>query len=160
MVRLQAFVRGFQRELHSDRRVPGNLIQNGLGTANQIICRDDFVDEADAIGFLSGNRLAREDQLQRSTFSDEARQTLRSTTTGQQAQLDFGLAEFGMLGRNPHCASHCRFATATKRKAIDRGDHWLAEVFNEVQHTLPEPARLLRVVGIAQHFASVAAAVR
>src|SRR5882672_7094286 len=88
---LQPLVRGLQRELHSDRRVGHDLLQNRLGTIDQARCRNDFVDEANAIGFLRGNRLTREDQLQRTTLSHQTRQTLRSATARQQAQLDFGL---------------------------------------------------------------------
>src|ERR1700676_173616 len=123
---LQPLVRGLQRELHSDRRVGRDLLQNRLGTVNQAGCRNDFVDEVDAIGFLCRDRFAGEDQLQRSTLSHQTRQTLRSATAGQQPQLDFGLPKSGMFRRDPHCASHCRLATAAERKTIDRRDHRLA----------------------------------
>src|ERR1700730_524989 len=142
---LQPLVRGLQRELHSDRRIGHDLLQNRFGTVNQAACINHFVDEADAIGFLRGNRLAREDQLQRATLAHQTRQTLRSATAGQQAQLDFGLPKSGMFRRDPYRASHCRLATSAQRKAIDGPDHRLAEVFDEVQHTLPEPAGPLRV---------------
>src|SRR6476660_9753291 len=145
---LQPLVRRLQGELHSDRRVGRDLLQDRLGTLNQTGCGDDFVDEANAIGFLRGNRLAREDQLQRTTLPHKTRQTLRSATAGQQAQLDFGLPKSGMLRRDPHRASHCRLAAAAKRKAVDRRNHRLAEIFDEVQHTLPEAAGLLRIVGV------------
>src|ERR1700686_2147221 len=140
---LQPPVRGLQRELHSDWGVGRDLLQNRLGTVNQAGCGNDFVDEADAIGFLGRDRFASEDQLQRPTLSHQTRQTLRSATAGQQAQLDFGLPKSGMFRRDPHCASHCRLATTAERKTIDRRDHRLAEIFDEVQHTLPEPAGLL-----------------
>src|SRR4029077_12688287 len=91
LVGLQPLVRSLQRELHGDRRVGRDLLQNRLGTVNQAGCRNDFIDEANAMGFLRGNRLAGEDQLQRTTLSHQTRQTLRSATAGQQAQLHFGL---------------------------------------------------------------------
>src|SRR5216683_4910281 len=75
----------FQRELYGDWRIGHDLLQNRLGTVNKTGCRNDFVDEANAIGLLRGNRFAREDQLQRTTLSHQARQTLRSATAWQQA---------------------------------------------------------------------------
>src|SRR5258707_9810779 len=60
---LQSLVRGLQRELHGDWRVGRDLLQDSLRSVNQAGCRNDFVDEADAIGLLRGNRFAREDQL-------------------------------------------------------------------------------------------------
>src|SRR5713226_3239564 len=60
---LQPLVRGLQRELHSDRRVGCDRLQDGLGTVNQAGCWNDFVDQANAIGLLRGNRFACENQL-------------------------------------------------------------------------------------------------
>src|ERR1700676_3714125 len=114
---LQPPVRGLQRELHSDWGVGRDLLQNRLGTVNQAGCRNDFVDEAYAIGLLRGNRLAREDQLQRTTLSHQARQALRSATAGQQAQLDLGLPKSGVLRRDSYRAGHCRLAASAQRKA-------------------------------------------
>src|ERR1700688_670832 len=64
---LQPPVHRLQGELHSDRRISHDLLQNRLGTVNQAGCRNDFIDEANAIGFLCRGRFAGEDQLQRST---------------------------------------------------------------------------------------------
>src|SRR5258707_7204973 len=97
---LQPLVRGLQRELHSDRRVGHDLLQNRLGAVNQAGCRNDFIDEANAIGFLRGNRLACQNQLQRTALAHQTRQTLGSATAGQQAELDFGLPKSGMLRRD------------------------------------------------------------
>jgi hypothetical protein len=58
------------------------------------------------------------------------------------------LPKFGVLRGNPHRASHCRLAASAQRKAIDRRDHRLTEIFDVVQHALPEPAGLLRLIGI------------
>src|SRR5258708_9019357 len=120
----------FQRELYGDRRVGGDLLQDRLGASDEIGRGDNFVDQADAIGFLRRDRFAREDQLQRTALADQARQPLRAATASQQAQLDFGLPELGMLGGDPDGASHCRLAAAAKRKAIDRSDHRLADIFD------------------------------
>src|SRR6202166_4762639 len=77
---LQPLVRRLQGELHGDRRIGRYLLQNRLGAVNQAGCSNDFIDEANAIGFLRGNRLAREDQLQGTTLAHQTRQTLGSAT--------------------------------------------------------------------------------
>src|SRR5450755_4120828 len=120
---LQPLVRRLQGELHSDRRIGHDLLQNRLGTVNQAGCRNDLVDETDAIGLLRGNRLAGQDQLQRAALSHQPRQALRAAATGQQAQLDFGLPKSGVLRCDPHRASHCRLTAAAKGKSVDRRDH-------------------------------------
>src|SRR5271154_756544 len=99
------------------------------------------------MGFLGGNRLACKDQVQRTTLTHKSRQTLRSAPARQKAQLHLGLSKSDMLSGDPDRTRHCRLATTTQRKAIDRRDYRLAEVFDEIQHTLPIPAGLLRIVG-------------
>src|SRR5258706_4665520 len=136
----------FQRELYGDRRVGGDLLQDRLGASDEIGRGDNFVDEADAIGLRGRDRFAGEDQLQRTALADQARQALRAATAWQQPEFHLGLPELGMFGGDPDGASHRRLAAAAERKAIDRRDHRLAEIFDEVQHTLPEPAGLLRIV--------------
>src|SRR5450755_488383 len=80
---LQSPVRGLQGELHSDRSVSRDLLQDRLRTLDQAGRGNDFVDETNAIGVLRGNRFAREDELQRTALSYQARQALRSTTARQ-----------------------------------------------------------------------------
>src|SRR5712672_1871338 len=70
----------FQREFYGDRRVGRDLLQDGLGASDEIGGGDNFVDEADAIGFLGRDRFAGEDQLQRTALADQARQALRAAT--------------------------------------------------------------------------------
>src|SRR5206468_2688398 len=77
-------------------------------------------------------------------LADQSRQALRATAARNKAELDFGLAELCVLYRDPDGASHRRLAAAAERKAIDRRDHRLAEVFDQIENLLSEPARLLR----------------
>src|ERR1700689_5388434 len=63
LARVHPLVGRFQRELHSDRSVGGDLLQDRLGAGDQIGRGDNFVDEADAKGFLGRDRFAGEDQL-------------------------------------------------------------------------------------------------
>ena len=105
--------------------------------------RNDLVDEADAIGLLRADHLSGEDQLQRASLADQPRQTLRSAAAGNEPERDFGLAEFRGLHRDPDGAGHRRLAAAAEREAVDRRDHRLAEVFDEIEDLLSEPAGLL-----------------
>src|SRR5258708_7328482 len=146
---LQPIVRRLQGELHGDRSVGRDLLQDRLGTVNQAGCGNDFVDEANAIGFLRRDRFAGEDQLQRTALADQARQALRTATAGQQAELHLGLSELGMFGGDSDRASHRRLAASAKRKAIDGCDHRLAKIFNQVEHALTEPAGFLPPLGTA-----------
>src|SRR5882672_283555 len=75
---VHSLVGRFQRELYGDRRVGGDLLQDRLGASDEIGRGDDFVDEANAIGFLGRDRLAGENELQRAALADQARQALRA----------------------------------------------------------------------------------
>ena len=53
-----------------------------------------------------------------------------------------------MFSGDPDGASHRCLAAAAERKAIDRRDHRLAEIFNQIEHALTEAAGFLRLIGI------------
>src|SRR5258708_9835662 len=108
---LQPLVRCLQGELHGDRCIGHDLLQNRLGTINHAGCSNDLVDEPDAIGFLLGNRLASEDQLQRTALSHHPRQTLRSATPAPQPQLNLRLPQSVILRRHPDLTSHLPLPT-------------------------------------------------
>src|SRR5205823_10962420 len=105
--------------------------------------RDDFVNESDAIGFLSADNLSGKNELKRAAFADESRQTLGSATAGNHSQFHFGLTELCVLRGDSNRACHRGFATATKRETIHRCDHRLAEIFDKIENALPKRARLL-----------------
>src|SRR5439155_19624709 len=97
----------------------------------------------DAISFLRADNLSGKNELKRAAFADEARQTLSSAAARDDSQFHFGLTELCVLRGNSNRASHRGFATATKRKAVYRGDHRLAEILDKIENALPERARLL-----------------
>src|SRR5262249_61276326 len=72
------------------------------------------------------------------------RRPLRATAAREQSQLDFGLAELGVLDGDPDGACHGRFATTAERKTIDGCNHRFAEVLDEIEDSLPEAARPFR----------------
>jgi hypothetical protein len=85
--------------------------------------------------------------FQGAILSDQPRQPLRSAAAGKESEGDFGLAELRGVDRDPDRASHRGLATAAERKAVDCGDHGLAEILDEIEDLLPEPAGLLRLEG-------------
>ena len=108
-----------------------NLFQDRFGTRDEIRGRDNFVDQADAISFGCVDRLSGKNELKGPAFPDQPGQALRAASAGKKAQLHFGLAELCVLGGDSDGASHCGFAAAAEREAVDRSDHRLAEILDE-----------------------------
>ena len=119
------------------------FLQNGLGARDQIGGRNDLVDQPDAIGFLRADHLSGQNELQGATLADQPRQSLRATAARDKSERDLGLAEFRGLDRDPDGAGHRRLAAAAEREAIDRRDHRLAEILDQIEDFLAEAARLL-----------------
>ena len=124
--------------VYRDRGVRIDLVQDGFGPRDEICRRHDFVDQADAVGLLCADHLPGEDQLQRPALADQPGQALRSPAAGDDADRDLRLAELGGLDGEPDGAGHRHLAAAAERKAIDRRDHRLAEVLDEIEDLLPE----------------------
>ena len=109
--------------------------------------RHDAVDEADAMRFDGGNLLARQQQLQRATSADEARQALRGGVAGDQPEVDLRLPEPGRVRSDPQRARHRQLAAAAERVAVDGGDHGLAHLLDEIEHVLAAPGVIAAAVG-------------
>src|SRR6266403_1762005 len=142
LARLQSLVHRLERELHGERSVGKDLLQDRLRTRHQLRGGNDLVHEADAVRLLRADRCAGKNQLQRAAFADQPREALCSAATRNDAQRNLGLAELRVLRGDPERAGHGRLATAAERKAIDRGDHRLAEILDQVENRLAERARL------------------
>src|SRR6185295_15717999 len=130
LARLQSLVHRFERELHGERSVGKDLLHYRLRTRHQLRGGNDLVHEADAVRLLRADRCAGKDQLQRAAFTDQSRKALGSAAARNDPQRNLGLTELRVLRGDPERARHGRLATAAKRKAIDRGDHRLAEVLD------------------------------
>ena len=90
---------------------------------------DNFVDEANAKGFRGVDDGAREDHFERGAGADEARQALGAAVSGDEAELDLGLAEARGGGGDAEGTGHGEFAAAAEGEAVDAGDDGLAEGF-------------------------------
>src|SRR3954447_22549873 len=130
---VQALVHRLERVRNGDRGIRKNFLQDGFGTRHQLLGWYDFVDQADAVGFLGGDDLSRENELQGAALSDQPGQALGSPTTREQPQGDFRLAEPGVLRRDPDGAGHGRLAAAAQREPVDGRDHGLTEVLDPVK---------------------------
>ena len=64
---------------------------------------------------------------------------------GRSPSFTSGWPNLAAVNRDPNRAGHRRLAAAAEREAIDRRDHGLAEVLDEIEDLLPETAGPLRI---------------
>ena len=130
---LHSFVHSFERILHRRSERWKRFASEWLRRERSDWRGNNFVDKADAIGFLSVDDFAGENELQRTPFSDQTWKTLRASAARHDSQFHFGLPELCGFGSDPDRAGHGEFTASAKGKAIHRGDHRLAEIFDKVQ---------------------------
>ena len=148
----------FHGVLNRQRRVRNDFLGEGFRAGKQVARGGDFVYQADPVRIVGGNHLAGQHQLHRNTFAHQARQALRSTVAGNDAELHFRLSELGIRTGEAHGAGHGNLAAAAERKAVDTGDHRLSQVLDEVEHRLSPVGVLLAGNGIVfGEFADVGA---
>ena len=107
------------------------------GAADEVAF-DFFADQAISQRLLAADRLARTDHLRGALDADEARQTLRATCAGDDAEVRFGLAgeDAEALLRDARFARHRELDAAAKREAVERGDGRLLHCADDVDATL------------------------
>jgi len=107
----------------------------------RLAARDNFVDEADAIGFLGRDRLPVRISARKRPFPTRRGRLLTCATTWQQPSWTLGVAQkSGMAPPHHLVQALAALAAPPRAKAGDRRDHrGLAEFYDEVQHALPEP---------------------
>ena len=102
---------GRQRERRVDRRLGGH----------------DAGDEPERVGLAGVDRAPGQDQLHRLGLADGPGQALRAAGARDDADLDLGLAELGVVAGHDHVAGHRQLAAATERVAADGRDERLAD---------------------------------
>ena len=80
------------------------------------------------------DRIAADDHLDREFGADRAREPLGTAGTRQQAELHFGQAELGFLGRDAIVACQSDFKTAAERRAVNGGNDRLRRVLHQDKH--------------------------
>jgi hypothetical protein len=102
----------------------------GQGFFEQLVQRHDARDEPGALGLLCIDQTAGEHHVHGLALAHRARQPLRATGAGQDADLDLGLAKARVLGSDDEVAHHRQLAATTECKAGHRGDHRFAHLAN------------------------------
>ena len=134
--RSRPFIDGAERICDGEGRIGGDFEGEGLGALHQLRGGNNFVDQADAVSLLCVDDGAGEQQLERGPAAHEARQPLRASITGNDAQLHLRLAEARVVGSHAQSAGHGQFAASAEGKSLNAGDDRLAERLNAAQNGL------------------------
>ena len=125
--RLIGAVDAFLGDHHRGQRQRGDRGGDLQRLLDQLFRRHHPRDETRALGLGRVHHAAGEAQIHRLGFADEAGEPLGAAGAGNDAELDFRLAEFGAVGGEDEVAHHRQFAAAAEREARDRGDDRLAQ---------------------------------
>ena len=110
--------------------------QHCLGLGKEPVDRDHAIHQSDPVGLRGVDHPAGEQKLERASLADQSRQPGCATVAGTDAELDFRLAEPGMLRRDPDVAGHGQLAPAPEGKAVDGCDDRLAASLQAAEHLL------------------------
>ena len=104
----------------------------------------DLVDRAELQGFLSGNRISADDDLQGLDRADEARQALRAAGTGKDAELHLRKSDPRAGRRDAMMTAERDLEAASEHGAVQRGDDRLRHRLDGIDH-LDQGRRLRRL---------------
>jgi hypothetical protein len=113
-----------------DAREARNGERGAQGFVHEFVEWHHAAHQAGALGFGGVHHAGGEGQVHGFGFAHGARQALGAARTGDDAELDLGLAKLGVVGGDDEVAHHGQLAAATQRKAADGGDHGFANVAN------------------------------
>jgi hypothetical protein len=97
----------------------------------------DFADQAGLLGTAGSDGFAGQDHLHGQRLTDGTQQALGAAGTGDDAEVDFRLAETGVGTGDDDVGAHCQFAAATQGVTIDGGN----QRFGECGDALPVATR-------------------
>src|ERR1700741_3722841 len=75
----------FESEADGDRAVGSDFAQDRFSAGNQVSGRDDFVDQADAIGLVGADHPSLQQELESTALAGTPREPLRAASAGQKA---------------------------------------------------------------------------
>ena len=105
-------------------------IGDGVGDLHRLVHqarqRHHARHQTGALGLGGVHHAAGEDHVHRLGLADRAGEALRAADAGDDAELDLGLAEFGVVGGDDDVALHGELAAAAEREARDRRHDRLA----------------------------------
>ena len=137
-----------------------HLLSERDGALAQFALGHDLIDEAHGQAVLGRHVRAGRHHLQRLLDADDARQALRATCAGQQAEVHLRQPAAGGGHGHAVVGAERDFQAAAQRRAVDRGDHRLGRAFHGVLHVVKAGAALrpaeLGDVGAGDEGAAVA----
>ncbi len=139
---------GLQTSMQSQWRLGGKVLCKGLDHTKQIFLRVDGIHETKRLCLGRRDHAATQDELQRLWCADELWKALRSSIAGDDAEVDLGLTELGVLRCKTHVTGHGKLTSATKGKAVHGGDVRFAGSFNGIEDALSELCEESACVGV------------
>ena len=158
------FQRGFERAVDQvfqvaryRLRVSGDLGGGFERDIEVLVERHNARDQAGALGLVDIHHAPRQTQVHRFRFTDQRGQALGAADAGHDTELDFRLAEPGVVGGDDEIAHHRQLATAAERITRDRGDDRLCALRDAI--AVPRQAGIVEHlrVGHILHFADIGA---
>src|SRR5437763_4466929 len=120
-------VHGAPRHLKRRRGKLAQAPENLLQLRFELFALDDVANEARALRLARVEDFAREQKFARATLAHDARQKHRRDGR-EDAELDFGLAEFRARGRDDYVADSDQLAAAAQGRAVNDGDRGLRQL--------------------------------
>src|SRR3954471_1757933 len=114
-----------------ERSALRDLVRYLLAMIEELLLRQDRVEEPDAQRGLRVHHLAREDDLLRPQLSDEPHEALRAAESGSHAERHLGKAELGVLAAEDHVAGDRELEPSAERIAVHRRDGGAGNVLEE-----------------------------
>src|SRR5205807_7134298 len=101
--------------------------------------------------------LASQDEFHRLAFAHKPGQTLRTATTGNDAQIDLRLSEGSLLAGDANVASERHLASATQTIPVDHGDYRFGKTVDRVEERTFQHHFALRDRGAFRELGDVSA---
>ena len=120
--------------------------RSSQGLLHEFVQGHHAADQPGALGLGGVHHAAGERHFHGLGFAHSAGQALRTPGTGNHAQLDLGLAEFGVVGGDDEVTQHSQLAAATQGETGDGGNHRLADA----AHRLPVAGDVVALVHIGK----------
>ena len=137
-VAVQRPVRRLLGVVQRDRALRRHQLGHLERPRHQLRRRVDVLDEAALERLVGVDHAAGQDQLLGVADVGRAGEPLGAAPAGDDPEVDLGLAEVGVLGREPDVAGQRHLAAAAERVAVDGGDRRLAHRLEHVGDLLAE----------------------
>ena len=119
---LEAAIDCLDRQLDRARSHPQYTLEQFPGFAHQFGRRNYPVHEPDPLCLSRIQVPAGQDEFQGATLPHQPGEPLRAAVAGSDSKLDLGLAEHGVLTRNPDVARHCQLTATPQGVTVHGGD--------------------------------------